>query len=220
MPSESYSPIFDTEIGVDKPLTASLVARMRDNPLAILKGSPSARAAGLGVFVQKDIGAGNQCGIQTDNMDTTAVLRPDGVGGVVWSSDTEMKFLSRMTPSGFVNVSAKNISAQTRTDMPPGYYISCGEVLRLEVSSTSIQMVIGNLDGPAKVFFFRLKRGSNFSDNSIILEGVDAGLLAFSDFLFGGVSGGNSQPGDLLYIMNYPFVPFPASISFCFATFP
>jgi hypothetical protein len=90
MPSESYSPISDSEIAVDKPLTASLVARMRDNPLAMLKGSPSARAAGLGVFVQKDIGAGNQNGIQTDNLDTTAVLRPDGAGGVVWSSDTQI----------------------------------------------------------------------------------------------------------------------------------
>lgn len=215
MPSEAYSPISDAEIAVDKPLTASLVARMRDNPLAILKGSPSARAAGLGVFVQKDIGSGNQNGIQTDNLDTSAVLRPDGLGGVIWSSDTELKFLSRITIAGFTNVTEKNITRQARVDSP-GFSYCCGEVLRLGVSCQSVQLLIGDGSGPLLEPVLRLKRNTVFSSTTVFVPG-GVGLVNFSDFLFSGV-GGPCLPGDLLYISSYD--EFPATAAFCFASFP
>jgi hypothetical protein len=216
MPSESYAPISDTEIAVDKPLTASLVARMRDNPLAMLKGSPSARAAGLGVFVQKDIGAGNQCGIQTDNLDTTAVLRPDGAGGVVWSSDTELKFLGRIAAGGFSDVVEKNITREARIG-GPGYPYNCNEVLNIGVRCSSIQLLIDNYSGPVFTPNLNIKRGANFSTAINTTPGNN--LINFADFLIGGISIGTTEPGDLLYIGSHdPFKAYP--ISFCFSSFP
>lgn len=90
--SPPYTEITAAEVDADSPLTAALAYRWTFNPLSIMQGSPTARAAGLGVWIQKSP-AGDpfpavdaQTGILTDATDTSLRLAPDGSGSVVWAS--------------------------------------------------------------------------------------------------------------------------------------
>jgi hypothetical protein len=88
MASPIYAPINDNEIESGDPITVSLGLRWAKNYLSVIQGSPSARAAGLGVWIAKTPGVGDpeQTGILTDATDTSLRLAPDGAGSVVWSA--------------------------------------------------------------------------------------------------------------------------------------
>jgi hypothetical protein len=98
--SPIYSPINDSEIESGDPITVSLGLRWAFNYLSVIQGSPSARAAGLGVWIDKSPtgaaypAADMQSGIFTDCMDINSVLQPNGTGGVQWSSSAVKCVLS------------------------------------------------------------------------------------------------------------------------------
>ena len=95
-----YSPILDSELDANSPLTTSLAFRWRDNPIAIIEGSSAARSAGLGVFIAKspDGILPAQTGVLTDATDPSLILTPDGLGSVQW---TEKEYCSAtLLPDG------------------------------------------------------------------------------------------------------------------------
>lgn len=96
-----YADIPNAEVDIDKAVKSSTAKKFRDNPLAALEGDPTAKAAGVGLFIEKDPGAGLQTGILTDDNDVDKVLTPDGAGGAKWSSGV----------SGMVLVERKEIAA-------------------------------------------------------------------------------------------------------------
>lgn len=82
----AYDPIANSEIDTDSPITANLMTRVRDNPLEVCRGAPTALADGEGVAIDYDFGAGAQFAIITDELDPGKTLVPDGVGGAEWGS--------------------------------------------------------------------------------------------------------------------------------------
>ena len=76
----TYAAIPDAEIDPNKPALSSTMVKMRDNPLAVVQGDPTAIAAGLGVYVDKS----GQMALLTDETDTDKVLTPDGAGSARW----------------------------------------------------------------------------------------------------------------------------------------
>lgn len=86
--SPIYSPINDSEIESGDPITVSLGLRWAKNYLSVIQGAPSARDAGLGVWIEKSPGGGDpaQTAILTDATDTSLRLAPDGAGSVAWSA--------------------------------------------------------------------------------------------------------------------------------------
>lgn len=79
----NYNGITDAEIDTDSPWRESVTFRNRDDPIAICQGDPAAIAAEIGVHIDKS----GQTAILTDVVDTTLVLRPDGLGQAGWFSD-------------------------------------------------------------------------------------------------------------------------------------
>ncbi len=80
--SPIYTPINNSEIDADSPLTAALAFRWTFNPVSIMQGSPTARAAGMGVWVEKRPNPGDplQTALLTDSTDTSLCVSPDGSG--------------------------------------------------------------------------------------------------------------------------------------------
>lgn len=77
-----YAIVNDTEVDAESPVTQSLMFRLRDNAFAGMQGDPNAIADDRGVWVDKN----GQSAIQTDELDVNKVLKPDGAGGVAFSS--------------------------------------------------------------------------------------------------------------------------------------
>lgn len=76
MTSPTYDPILDSEVDAESPLTESLMTRIRDNPDAVAQGDPT-------VPYNNKIKIPDA--LRTDELDTSAQMRPDGAGGVRWS---------------------------------------------------------------------------------------------------------------------------------------
>lgn len=127
--SPVYAPINTNEIESGDPITVSLGLRWAFNYLSVIQGSPSARAAGLGVWVQKSPTGATfpavdaQTGIITDCLDPEAHLAPDGLGSVIWST-SRLKGL--MTYAPFALHGASNLTAEdfTPTQQPGEAYCS------------------------------------------------------------------------------------------------
>ena len=81
-----YGVIPNPEIDIDEAVKSSTAKKFRDNPLAVTQGDPTALAAGEGVAIDFDFGAGSQTSIITDELDTDKILRPDGAGKAEWSA--------------------------------------------------------------------------------------------------------------------------------------
>lgn len=92
MTSPTYSAIPDSEVDPSKPILSTTGYKFRDNPIAICEGEAAALAAGKGVAIDKDFGAGSQTAIITDELDTTKVLKPDGAGSAVWGTVASIAF--------------------------------------------------------------------------------------------------------------------------------
>ena len=73
----TYDPILDTEVDAESPITESLMTRLRDNLAAVAEGDTT-------VPTLKRILV--PTALRTSEVDTSANLVPDGVGGVRWSS--------------------------------------------------------------------------------------------------------------------------------------
>lgn len=87
MAERSYTAISDTEIDADSPITASLMSRLRDNPIAGLQGIPAAITDEAAVAVDwTPTGGGLRNALKTDETDTSKVLTPDGSNSTQWSS--------------------------------------------------------------------------------------------------------------------------------------
>jgi hypothetical protein len=92
--SPTYTPILPAEVDADSPLTAALAFRWTFNAISIMEGSPTARAEGMGVWIEKSPSGApypavdRQTGILTDATDPSLVLTPDGLGSVQWSAKT------------------------------------------------------------------------------------------------------------------------------------
>ncbi len=142
-----YGDIPNPEIDIDEAVKSSTAKKFRDNPLAVTQGDPTAKAAGEGVAIEFDFGAGSQTSIITDELNTDKSLTPDGAGGAKWTSGV----------SGMILVERKEIAvAVTRVDFL-GLNGNVDEVYRLvarinkPISATTdlIMTVNGgvNLDG-------------------------------------------------------------------------
>ncbi len=82
----TYDAIPGTEIAVDEAVKSTTATKLRDNPLAVAQGDPTALAAGEGVAIDFDFGGGSQTAPITDEASKGKVLGPDGAGSVVWVS--------------------------------------------------------------------------------------------------------------------------------------
>lgn len=115
MASPVYTVINASEVDADSPLTASLAFRWTYNPISIMQGSPTARAAGLGVWIAKSPGGVDpaQTAILTDAVDPSLRLAPDGAGSVAWSSTIQASgnLESSGSTSGLLNCTAPSQSA-------------------------------------------------------------------------------------------------------------
>lgn len=145
--SPVYSPINPTEIQSGKPITVSLGVRWANNHLSVEQGSPSARAEGLGVWIQKSPSGAPfpavdaQTGIITDCVDPEARLAPDGFGSVIWST-SRLRGLMKYAPYsliGAVNLTAENF---TPTPQPGEFYCSAlaGKRLVTGVSASIVRL--------------------------------------------------------------------------------
>jgi hypothetical protein len=135
MASPIYAPINDNEIESGDPITVSLGLRWAKNYLSVIQGSPSARAAGLGVWIAKTPGVGDpeQTGILTGETNTSLCLCPDGAGSVVWASRTNLLVYGVMNnttgvllyspgnrPVHAVSMAVSGFTDQTPAQPPPG----------------------------------------------------------------------------------------------------
>ncbi len=71
----TWDEILPTQTNAGKPITQSLMERMRDNPRAVAQGDPTVPPAEKINF---------PVAMRTDEVDSTARAAPDGVGGVRW----------------------------------------------------------------------------------------------------------------------------------------
>ena len=75
----AYSAIADSEIDTDSPITASLMTRVRNNPIAIAEGAATAPRVAIDLTPS---GAGSpQTALGTDITDTNKYIRANGAGG-------------------------------------------------------------------------------------------------------------------------------------------
>ncbi len=74
----AYTAIPDSDIDPESPVTTGLVAKLRNNPIAIAEGAGGAPKISIDV--------GGLKALATATTDTSTVLRPDGSGGVAFSS--------------------------------------------------------------------------------------------------------------------------------------
>lgn len=138
MPSPIYSPINDSEIESGDPITVSLGLRWAKNYLSVIQGSPSARGAGLGVWIAKSPGGGDpvQTAILTDETDTSLRLAPDGAGSVAWTAVVNCS--GNLLPDGSI-LGAQNTTAPVESNPTDGVVFS-GH--RIQQSTANSRMLV------------------------------------------------------------------------------
>ena len=130
-----FGEIPNPEVDIDAPVKSSTAKKLRDNTYAITEGDPTALAAGRGVAIDFDFGAGLQTAIITDELDTNKSLTPDGAGSVKWTSGV----------SGMVLVERKELAAAvSRVDFT-GLNGNVDEVYRLVARINKVTNLITDL---------------------------------------------------------------------------
>ncbi len=168
----TYADIPDTELDIDKPVKSSTAKQQRDNPLAIMEGDPTAVAAGKGVNIDFDEGAGSQTAIKTDEIDTQKILVPDGFGSVKWSSERVGMFL----------IERKQIAGAVQNVTFSGLDGDADEVYKL----------IGRIIKPAGVAAYRFRPNGLTTNQSMgVTSNGTFALFGTLDFLTAVIAAGN-----------------------------
>ncbi|MBC7282578.1 hypothetical protein [Hoeflea sp.] len=99
----TYTAITDTETGFEKPVTISLIRRLRDNPLAIQQGDATAPSIYTGIAAKHTVGGVGTYAILTVVASATAVVTGSSYAGsnlAYTTTDTTTGATTSQTPSG------------------------------------------------------------------------------------------------------------------------